>query len=195
MQMRRNRHPAARISATSSLTHLPNPLTAYHCRTCNTDLRQMRVQREKLLPTPRPNMLYDNVPAEVRQVLVLHNFRNASIEHAKHVIMRHEGRLFAFKIAVRGAIRKDDQRLLSRRRNLDRRNVTPAMKPLPAVARPSRFPIISIHARAREKLLRRIKQKMVRRRPRNSQGRVARQRKELVMDGVVQEASGRGVLP
>ena len=155
MQMRRDGHPVASVSTARRLTHLSNPLTADY-RTRDADLSKVGVKCEKLLSTGRPSVLNDDVPAEVRRVLVVHNFHDPSIEHAEYVVMRHEGGFFAFKIGIRGAVRKDDPRRLACRRNFDRRDVTPAVKPLPAVTRPTRQAVLRVNARACEKPFRRV---------------------------------------
>ena len=172
MQMRRNRHPVPRIRTPRCLTHLPNPLTfrnrslwratlrrgrpSVDFSEIARNLRQMPVQRKKILPTPRPNMLHNNMLPKIRRVPILLNFRHQSIEHAKHIILRHERRLLAFKVRIRGAIRKNNPRRPPRRRHVDRRNITPPMKPLPAIPGKTRFPVIRIHPRACVKPFRRV---------------------------------------
>ena len=93
-------------------------------------------------------MLNNNVPPKIRRVLILHNFLDPPIEHAKHLILRHESRLFTLKICIRSTVRKDDPRRLPRRRNVDWRNIAPPMKPFPAIPGKTRLPVIRIHPRA-----------------------------------------------
>ena len=119
-------------------------------------------------------MFDDDVPAEVRSVLVVHNFHDPSIEHAKYVIVRHERGFFAFKVVIRGAVRENDAGRPAFRRDLDRCDITAAVEAFSAITCPTRLAVISIHARPRKKLLRRIQEKMIQRRPPDLQGCVAR---------------------
>src|ERR1017187_3697189 len=189
MQMRRDRHPIPRIRAPRTLPHPPNPLPARNggigragwpspplveINEIPRNLRQMPVKRKKLPSTPRPNMLHNNMLPKIRRTLVLHNFRDPAIEHAKHIILWHKRRLFAFKVGIRGAVREDHPRRLPRRRDVDRRDVTAAVESFSAITRPTRLTVISMHARSRKKLLGRTQEKMVRGRPADLQGGVAR---------------------
>ena len=119
--------------------------------------------------------MFDNdVLPKIRHTLILYNFRDPSIEHAKYVIVRHEGGFFAFEVRILGAIRKNHPRSLPRRRDVDRRDVTAAVESFSAITRPTRLAVISIHARPRKKPLGRTQEKMVRGRPPDLQGGVAR---------------------
>ncbi len=190
MQMRRNRHPVTRIGAPRRLPHLPNPLTfrnralwrATLCRgRPSVDLRQMPVQRKKPLPTPRPNVLHNNMLPKIRRVPILPNFRHPTIKPATHIILRHERRLLALKVRICGTIRKNHPRRQPCRRHVDRRNITPPMKPFPAIPGKTRLPVIRIDACPRKKFLGRFQQKMVRRRPGDGQDLVSSQRNELLI--------------
>ena len=119
--------------------------------------------------------MFDNeVLPKIRHTFILHNFRDPAIEHAKHIILRHKRRLFAFEVRIRGAVREDDPRRLACRRDLDRCDVTTAVESFSAITCPTRLAVISIHTRSRKKLLGRIQEKMVRGRPLDLQGWVAR---------------------
>ena len=101
-------------------------------------------------------MLHNNMLPKIRRVPILPNFRHPSIKHTKHIILRHERRFFAFKVRIRGAIRKNHPGCLPRRRHMDRRNITPPMKPLPAIPGKPRLPVIRVNTRACVKPFRRV---------------------------------------
>jgi len=101
-------------------------------------------------------MFDDNVLPKIRHALILHNLRHPSIEHTKHLILWYERRLLTFEIGIRSAIRENHPRRLARRRHIDRRNITPSMKPLPAIPGKTRLPVVRVHPRACEKPFRRV---------------------------------------
>src|SRR5580698_1378082 len=145
------------------------------------DFSQMCVQREKLPSVTRPDMFDNDVLAEVGSTFVCDEFRDYALEHAEHIIMGDKLRLIAFEVAARGAIREHHARRFTRRRDVDRRNITPAVKTFPAIASPAGLAIVGIDARAREKPLGRVEEEVIGRRPANANGFIAWQGRELLI--------------
>ena len=112
-----------------------------------------------------PRVFDDDMFAEVGGVFVGDDLVNDAVEYAEHIVVRHEGRFFAFKVGLRRTIGEENARGLTCRRDVDGDNVATAMEAIPAVARPTGLAVVRVHARAREEFLGRVEERMIRRRP------------------------------